>query len=249
MRRFYIEPDQINGQTAEITGTEARHLKTVLRMQPGDLLELVDGSGYAYECRIQSINEDQIQVEVLGRNPAAAESPLELCIALGFLKDKKMDLLVRHLTELGISRFIPLWTARAVARPPEKRIASRMERWQSIAKEAVKQSQRGRMPEIVRPLSFNEALEIGSQSDKRLLFWEQADAALPPKATMKQSASSVFVLLGPEGGFTEKEARTAVDKGFSPLSMGPRILRAETAAITACALIQYLFGDMGQKSP
>ena len=244
MRRFYIEADQMNGQAAEITGTEARHIRTVLRMQPGDRLELVDGSGYAYDSRIQSISEDQIQVEVLGRYPTAAESSLELSIALGFLKDKKMDVLVRHLTELGITRFIPMWTARAVARPPEKRIASRMERWQSIAKEAVKQSQRGRTPEIARPLTFNEALDLGSQSDKRLIFWEQADAALLPEAAAQPNVSSVFILLGPEGGFTEKEARLAIDKGFSPLTMGPRILRAETAAITACALIQYVFGDM-----
>lgn len=249
MRRFYIEADQLNGQAAEITGTEARHIRTVLRMQPGDRLELIDGSGYAYESRIQGISEDQIRVEILGRYPSAAESPLELSIALGFLKDKKMDLLIRHLTELGISRFIPVWTARGVARPPEKRIASRMERWQSIAKEAVKQSRRDRVPEIARPLAFNEALELGCKSDKRLIFWEQADAGLSPEARAQQSASSVFVLIGPEGGFTEKEARMAVDKGFSLLTMGPRILRAETAAISACALIQYLFGDMRQKSP
>ena len=244
MRRFFIEADQLNGQAAEITGAEARHIRTVLRMQPGERLELIDGSGYAYESIIQSVGEDQISVEILGRYPSAAESPLKLSIALGFLKDKKMDLLVRHLTELGITRFVPMWTARAVARPPEKRIASRMERWQSIAKEAVKQSRRGRAPEIARPLAFNDVLELGSQSDKRLIFWEQADAALPPEASAMPNAASVFVLLGPEGGFTAKEARTAIDKGFSPISMGPRILRAETAAITACALVQYLFGDM-----
>ena len=249
MRRFFVDHPLLPDELSAISGTEARHIKTVLRMQPGDFVELVDGSGYACKAEITQVADAEVLVQVHERYPIGTESPIRLTIAVGFLKEKKMDLLVRHLTELGIDTFLPVITARSIARPPEKRMASRIDRWQSIAREAVKQSQRGRIPEIARPAAFEEALESGCRADKKFIFWENADAALPDPDAAAIDAADVFVMVGPEGGFTEKEASSAADMGFTPLSMGPRILRAETAAISACTLIQYIYGDIGKKSP
>ncbi|HMA67619.1 MAG TPA: 16S rRNA (uracil(1498)-N(3))-methyltransferase [Desulfosalsimonadaceae bacterium] len=249
MRRFHIGKDQIMGDAAEISGTEARHIRTVLRMKPGDFLELVDGSGYAYEARIHSVSGEVIQAEILRKYRSGSESGLKMTIAIGFLKDKKMDTLVRHLTELGMSRFLPVWTARSIARPPEKRLHSRLQRWESIATEAVKQSRRDQIPEIARPAAFEEALALGQKADAGIIFREQADQSLHSAVQPMQGVQEVFVLLGPEGGFAESEARQAAAAGLVSVSMGPRILRAETAAITACALLQYLLGDTGKKSP
>ncbi|MFO7840055.1 MAG: RsmE family RNA methyltransferase [Desulfosalsimonadaceae bacterium] len=249
MRRFYIAKDQITGNAAEISGMEARHIRTVLRMQPGDLLELVDDSGYAYKALIRSVAGDCIQASILSKYCTGSEPEMQMTIALGFLKDKKMDTLVRHLTELGMSRFLPVRTARSIARPPEKRLHSRLQRWESIATEAVKQSRRDRIPEIARPAAFAEALAIGQKADAGIIFWEQASQPLDMAVRPMQGASEIFVLLGPEGGFAESEAQEAAAAGLVPVSMGPRILRAETAAITACALLQFLLGDLGEKSP
>lgn len=249
MRRFFVENSLFPDSVAAISGAEARHIKTVLRMQPGDALELVDDSGYAYPSEIVEITDTEVLVQVHGKYPTGSESNIKLTVAIGFLKEKKMDLLVRHLTELGMVVFLPIITARSIARPPEKRLVSRIERWQTIAKEALKQSQRGRVPEIAWPATFAEALELSQKADKKLIFWENAAAVLPAPDAPVPDTTEVFVMIGPEGGFTEKEAITAADQGFIPIRMGPRILRAETAAISACTLIQYLYGDIRKKRP
>jgi len=247
MRRFYVENGLAAGSQAVLTGDEAHHIKTVLRMQPGASIELVDGSGYTYPSRIKEITDDQVIVDVNNKYHTGVESNLRLTMAIGFLKEKKMDVLVRHLTELGISRFLPVLTARSIAKPSDKRLASRIARWQIIAKEAVKQSRRTCIPKIESPLSFDSALAVAVHSDKKIIFWENAKSVFADSEGVAPPAKDVFVLLGPEGGFTEQEAVAASKHGFTPVSMGPRILRAETAAIAACTLIQYLFGDICKK--
>lgn len=249
MRRFYIDPRQISGDTVELTEDESRHLCTVLRLEPGDEIELVDGSGYAYSARIRSTSGSRVQAVVKAGFRPATESALKLTLAMGFLKEKKMDLLVRHLTELGITRFQPLWTERAIARPPQNRLDSRMDRWQSIAREAVKQSRRALVPEIARPVSYDEVLHSARPSQTKIIFWENARQSITGSLDPEQGSRDALVMIGPEGGFSEKEGRAAIDCGFIPVLLGPRILRAETAAITACALLQFLFGDMDKKSP
>ncbi len=249
MRRFYIDPRQINGDTVELTTEESRHVRTVLRLQPGDEIELVDGSGSAYSARIRSISGSRVQAMVHASFHPASESALELTIAVGFLKEKKMDLLVRHLTELGITRFQPLWTERAIARPSQSRLESRMDRWHSIAREAVKQSRRAMAPEIAWPLPYEEMLHAVRPSQTKIIFWEKARQPLTATLNPKQDSRDAFVMIGPEGGFSENEGQTAVDCGFIPVWLGPRILRSETAAITVCALFQFLFGDMDKKTP
>jgi len=249
MRRFFIENHLHAEAETTVTGNEAHHIKTVLRLRVGDSIELIDGSGYAYASEIKTIAEDRVQVYVHEKYPTGAESNLRLTLAIGFLKEKKMDFLVRHLTELGITRLLPVLTARSIANPPAKKISARISRWQTIAKEAVKQSRRGRIPEISAPAVFNDALQFGEYSDKKLLFWENAESALTNKESLWPGIEDVFLMIGPEGGFTGEEALKAGEHGFTPISMGPRILRAETAAIAACTLIQCLLGDICKKSP
>jgi 16S rRNA (uracil1498-N3)-methyltransferase len=249
MRRFYIEDSRIGGETADIRGLEARHIKTVLRMKPGDHVELVDGSGFAFEAQIRQIASERVLADIVQRYPVITEPDIQLTVALGFLKEKKMDLLVRHLTEIGITRLIPVFSERSIPRPEKQKIASRLTRWGSISREAVKQSRRGFLPVIEEPAGYERILEISSEADVRLLFWEEAREPMAAPREPRRSGASVFALLGPEGGFSKMEAEKAVEAGFSSVTLGPRVLRAETAAIAACALIQYLFGDMGEKTP
>ncbi len=246
MRRFYIDPEQLEKTEPRITGKQAGHIRKVLRLTEGENISLVDGTGRIFDARIVGFEHEAVRVVVHGQAEDQSESALELIVAQGFLKENKMDDLVRQLTELGITRFIPMITERTVARPDAKRLEKRIKRWQSIAVEAVKQCKRSKAPTISSAMEFSEVLELANTVKLPVFFWEKANFTIP--LNLEAHPPSVLIMLGPEGGFTEYESGQAEKQGFYSATLGPRILRAETAAIAACTLAQYLFGDL-QKSP
>lgn len=246
MRRFYIDPKQLEKTEPRITGKQAGHIRKVLRLAEGENICLVDGTGRIFDARIAGFEREAVRVVVHGQAEDHSESTLELIVAQGFLKENKMDDLVRQLTELGISRFIPMITERTVAKPDAKRLEKRIKRWQSIAVEAIKQCKRSRAPAISSTMEFSEVLEMANTVELPLFFWEKANFTIP--LNLEADPASVLMILGPEGGFTEYESGQAEKHGLCFATLGPRILRAETAAVTACTLAQYLFGDL-QKSP
>lgn len=246
MRRFYIDPQTIGRSIPRITGPDVKHMKKVLRLAPGDRIILFDGTGFEYDARIAGFSENGAEVEILGHNRSETESSLELTIAMGFLKENKMDDLVRHLTELGMNRWIPVICERAIARPDEHRMRERVRRWETIAIEAMKQCGRAKMPEINGMQTFREVLLSAGEYDRRIIFWE--NETTPLLSQNIRNPQRVLLMLGPEGGFTNEEIEDARHAGFESLSLGPRILRAETAALAACTLVQYLHGDF-KKSP
>jgi len=160
-----------------------------------------------------------------------------------------MDGLVRQLTELGVTKWIPFFAERSVSRPEKKQISARTQRWKKIAKEALKQCKRGRIMEIGATVSFEEVLNLGESCDLKVVFWENefrlVNTQLPKHS---RQINTIFAMLGPEGGFTSREIESARDQGFVTAALGPRILRAETATIAASVLLQYVFGDMSQKN-
>lgn len=233
----------------QISGPDVRHMRKVLRHAPGDRVVLIDGSGYEYPAVIESLSLDTATFSVTGKIPSRATSPLELVIAQGFLKEKKMDTIIRHLTELGISRWVPVFSERSVARPDKKRLAERERRWETISIESLKQCGLSRLPEISQPIPMKDLLEDPEPCDGKVVFWEdETQPAKPVDALFPAAPRKILVLIGPEGGFSSEEIEMAKAAGFQSASMGPRILRAETAAIAACTLIQYIYGDM-KKSP
>lgn len=254
MRRFFIEEGACRRHapaTCSISGSEANHIKNVLRLKPGDKVVLFDGSGNEYEAEILCLKSDSVELSVIRSLTSRSESPLRITAAQGFLKDKKMDDLIRHLTELGISGWLPVIAGRSVSHPDSKSLDVRVERWKKIATEALKQCRRSRIPDIYPAVSFKEAVDIGKAYDSKIIFWENEISPLEPSLgdhTSERPCETIFILLGPEGGFTPDEVRSALESGFIAASLGPRILRSETAAIAACTLLQYFFGDMGKKS-
>ena len=247
MRYFFIEQPATDGAIALITGPDARHIKTVLRLKPGDKIGLFDGKGFEYQARIEAVSSRGVKVTVLNSFPSTAESPVEIIVAQAFLKERKMDGLVRQLTELGITQWIPFFAQRSVPRPDQKNLSVRSERWKKIAREALKQCKRARVPEIGETASFEKVLAQSRTCDLKIVFWEDestALTALPPKS--EQKIKTIFAMLGPEGGFTVQEIETARARGFVTAALGPRILKAETATVAACVLLQYLYGDMGK---
>ncbi|MBU0987409.1 MAG: 16S rRNA (uracil(1498)-N(3))-methyltransferase [Proteobacteria bacterium] len=246
MRYFFIEQPADAGSTSLIAGADARHIKTVLRLKPGDKIGLFDGKGSEYEARIIAVSSGRVEVAVARRFPAFTESPLHIIVAQAYLKEKKMDGLVRQLTELGVSRWIPFFADRSVPRPAKNQLAARTQRWEKITKEALKQCRRGRLLDIGAAVSFETVLDLGQTCDLKIIFWE--DEIKPAHDSLPQPGQrfeKILVMLGPEGGFTAREIESAQKKGFVTAALGPRTLRAETATVAACVLLQYLYGDMG----
>jgi len=247
MRYFYIDPSRISASQAVLEGAEASHLKNVMRLTRGETVCLVDGGGFEYRAVIDRLLPGRIELSVFDRKPSPGVAPVRIHAAQGCLKDKKMDRLVRQLAELGVARFQPLVSERAVARPAPGRTTYRMERWRKISIEALKQCRRGDLMSIMDITDFGDLIKAGPEYDLQIMFWEGAAQALAPQRAARAApvVRSVLVVLGPEGGFSEQEAAAAEASGFWLAKLGPRILRAETAAVAACTVVQYLFGDLG----
>jgi 16S rRNA (uracil1498-N3)-methyltransferase len=149
-----------------------------------------------------------------------------------------------------MNRWIPFFSERSVPRPDKKRLAVRMQRWQKIAQESFKQCGRSVLPQITAPLAFEDVLELGQACDAKYIFWENETQPIDRTFAINSNhtINDILIMLGPEGGFGMQEIQKAETYGFEVAGLGPRILRAETATIAACALMQYLYGDMGKKS-
>lgn len=248
MRLFFIEESELSAPNPEVRGVDARHIINVLRLKPGDRIGLFDGTGKQYEAMIYALSSAKVSVSILGSSDPGVESPLELVVAQSFLKEKKMDDIVRQLTELGISKWIPFISERSVPRPDDRRILARTGRWEKIAKEAAKQCKRVKITRIGKMLSFEEILNTEKNFDLKIVFWENEKNLLDPErlAASHANLKKILVMFGPEGGFAVNEIEKAKESGFITAGIGPRILKAETATICACALMQFIFGDMGK---
>ena len=248
MRYFFSNKIEKGSLTSVITGSDVKHIKKVMRLKPGDKIGLFDGSGMEYEAKISAVTPDIIEVTIINSCRSASESPIDVIVAQGYLKDKKMDMIVRQVTELGVKKWFPFFADRSISKPDKNKLSKRITRWEKIARESIKQCRRSKIPEIGCPLIFKDALKQAGSCDLKIIFWEKESKYLDHEiADRYKGCSSVFIMLGPEGGFKDSEVEDALDQGFISASLGPRILKAETASIAASVLVQYLFGDMTKR--
>lgn len=230
-----------------ISGEEARYLRSVLRCKTGDQLQIFDGKGRSYNSIIEHITKKEITVKLLESTQLDAESPLNLILVQGLLKADKMELIIQKSTELGIKEIIPAITARSQFRETGK-----IPRWTKIAENASRQCGRTRVPVIHELIAFNDIFtKYLSIATRGIIFWEERglplkDALLNPALSKipHTDDSPLLIFIGPAGGFTEEEVHIAGVAGLITASLGNRILRAETAAISSIAIIQTLLGDM-----
>jgi 16S rRNA (uracil1498-N3)-methyltransferase len=247
MRRFFVDPENIVGPTAVLTGTEARHISTVLRLSSGTKITLFDGSGSYYEALIAKTSPGRIETKIVSIIPYIASAEgihPALHMGIGLLKGKKMDIVIQKITELGIESLHPFRSQFCAAHDPAQ---GRLSRWQKIALEACKQSNRPKPPELHSIADFKDLLSGTTQNDHdlKLIFWEeQGQKTLHEIFSPKDEKKSVLILIGPEGGFSSDEVEVAVASGFKPVTLGSSILRAETAAITAAAILQHELGNL-----
>jgi 16S rRNA (uracil1498-N3)-methyltransferase len=247
-RRFFAPPEAFDFRTRRVSlaTDEARHLREVLRLKIGDRVQVFDGMGREYEAVIEKAMRDSAVLEIVEEvEPASPESPLQLTLALALLKGDKFDLVVQKATELGVNTLLPVKTKFADIRlRDDSDAAKRVARWQRIALEAAKQSGRAALPRINAPSEFVSVItDAADDVGLRVLFAEREGSPLSelPKTISKHS---VIALIGSEGGWAAEEIDTARANGWKIVTIGGRILRAETAAIATVALLQHLYGDL-----
>lgn len=244
MRRFFLEDINESAKEAEITGEEFVHLKKVLRLGPGDSAAIFNGRGLELFGRIESIGQRSAVVSIEGRSEKAVESALDLVLLQGLLKGDRPEFIVQKATELGLTGICFYTTARTVPRVDGEGAEKKLLRWKKAAIEAAKQCGRATLPRVTLAPGLKEAVQ-GSKAELKLLLWEKDGAASLGERLEGRSPHSAALLVGPEGGLSDDEARMAQEAGFLRAGMGPRILRAETAAVAAAAIVQYAFGGLG----
>jgi 16S rRNA (uracil1498-N3)-methyltransferase len=248
MHRFFIDPEDLSDTRALLAGEEAHHLISVLRLTVGTPIQLFDGLGRTYEAEVKKIFKGRVEAAILSvaEEPAAEKAALHLGLAL--LKGKKMDFIMQKATELGVAGLHPFIATYSNARQMDtKREAKRLERWQKITREACKQSNRPQPPVCYPVKDFPTLLEEAPTADYdlKLIFWEgERVQGLKDVIQVPDQPCSIMILIGPEGGFSMEEAEQAKATGFQPITLGKRILRAETAAIAAIAILQHLLSNL-----
>ncbi len=247
MTRFHVRVDVESGGQVSFDADETRHLARVLRLRAGDLVQAVDGRGHELTVRLTRIGARGAEGLVVSRTARATESPLDLTLVQGIVKGDKIESIIRMATELGVHRVVPVVTERTIARAEPGRWSHRLDRWRRVAKEAAKQSGRAVIPDVEPPRSLAEWLAESRPPGLDLCFWEREtaglDAILPAGGVDRAS-----VIVGPEGGFSEDEVSSLRAAGALVASLGPRILRAETAGPVALALLQAHYGDLGSRA-
>ncbi len=251
-RRFYAPPGAFaeGGASVALSDEESRHLRDVLRLRAGDEAYVFDGEGREFACVVAEAGGRRGAALLEVREPVESpspESPLELTLAVALLKGEKFDLVVQKATELGVTLIIPVSTKRSDVRLRDERDAmKRVERWRRLALEAAKQSGRARVPRVVEPRAFDTFVsdEEPRADAPRVLFAERGGAGLDTLAAASRRPTSVTALVGPEGGWDDEELELARARGWTLVTLGGRTLRAETAALAVCALLQHLLGDL-----
>lgn len=240
--RLFVSQDLINGGQVELEGNRARYLGRVLRLRVGDAITVFDGSGPEWPATIESMTRSTATLVLGDSREVRTESPLKTHLVHGVSRGERMDFVVQKATELGVKRITPVLTEYGVVKLDRERAAKRRDHWQGVAASACEQSGRTRPPLIDPPVPLKRWFgEKPEGTDVELVLRPGAATALSGVAA---PTTKVCILIGPEGGFSESEYEDAEIAGFDAVSLGPRILRTETAAAAALAVIQASWGDL-----
>ena len=240
MHRFYINPEQYNGEEIRIVGEDVNHMKNVLRMKEGEELICCDGNGKEYVCQVAELNKEYVLISVEKEQTSVNELPVRTILFQGLPKKDKMELIIQKAVELGVAEIVPVMTKRTIVKlEDKKKEEKKIERWQSIALSAAKQSGRGIIPLIQPVMSWKEMLDYMGKLDYNIILYENAFGMKGTKECIKTAVkqNSVGILVGPEGGFEETEVAQATGQGAMCVSLGHRILRTETAGFTMLAAL------------
>lgn len=241
-RRFFAPPEAFKEDTVLLDPEETHHLVRVLRLGKGARVQVFDGQGRNFAGVVQQVDSRGALLQVAEELAPWGESPLDLTLGIGLAKGEALDAVVRQATEMGVKQIAPFISERSEQVSPE-RAARRQRRWQRLAQESLKSCRRSSLPTIALPQDFTAAL--AGPEEMKIIFWEEERGRGLAGLLAQSSPGSVRALIGPEGGFSAREAAQARDAGFQAVGLGPRLLKVPTAALAALALIQYAWGDLG----
>ncbi len=245
MHRFFIESRNMSGSRAVITGNDAHHIRDVLRLGIGDEICVSTGDEWEYICEISTIAKDEVDAIVVDTMKPGRELPSRITLYQCLPKKDKFEWIIQKAVELGAYRIVPVRSARVIVQLDAKKEAARISRWNAVAESAAKQSRRMFVPEVSGVLSFEEALRSAKEDAVRLIPYEKSEGMDRTRELIGAitPGQSVAVVIGPEGGFEEKEIALAKQYGFEPISLGKRILRTETAGMSVLSVLGYILDD------
>lgn len=250
MQHFFVEPSQIVGNEIRITGEDVGHIRRVLRMKEGEELSVGNGmDDTEYRCQIDHFTDDEVVCKIRFIKEEGVELPARIYLFQGLPKSDKMELVVQKAVELGVYEIIPVATKRAVVKLDDKKAKSKVARWQAVSEAAAKQSKRAVVPRVHDLMTMQEAVAYAKGMDAKAIPYELSRGmeatrewltfAADTVSSAEDNAVSIAVFIGPEGGFEESEIELAKEAGITPISLGRRILRTETAGLTILSILMY----------
>lgn len=247
MDRFFVDKKNINleNNTCIIEGEDVKHISKVLRCRIGEELEVCDNNNNEYICEITNIDKNQVELNILEKVDIQRESDLKIKVYQGLPKGPKMEMILQKLTEVGVDEIILVQTKRTVVKVDDKKEDKKLERWERIIYEAAKQSKRGKIPTLRGVLTFKEALADMKENDFNIAPYENEKTKSIKQAIKGVNINNIGIFVGPEGGFEETEIEAIEDIGGQSVSLGPRILRTETASLVASSIVLYELSDLG----
>lgn len=248
MSRFFIEEAAINSNIINITGEDVNHIKNVLRLKCGNNIILNDCNGLDFLVEIQSFEDNCISTRIINSKKNETEPKIDVTLYQGIPKSDKMDLIIQKGIELGVKKIVPVVTERTVVKIEDKKsVDNKVKRWQRISLESAKQCNRGMIPKIEYPISYKSALELSKETCLSFIPYEKETSNNLRnyiEQAKRESIRNISVIIGPEGGFSDSEIETAISLGVRPVTLGPRILRTETAGIAILSILMYELGDV-----
>ena len=239
--RVYSPQTMAVGDCIELEAGAVRHLTSALRMTSGQLITLFNGQGGEYVAELVEAKKGKATVRITDFDQADRESSLSIHLAIGISRGERMDWIMQKATELGVSEITPLFAERCEVKLSGDRLDKKVGHWQQVAISACEQSQRNRGPQINKPLKLDQ-WQTHCDSSLKLVLHHRTESRL---ADMPQPSGQIALLVGPEGGLSEREIEQAIAQDFQALALGPRVLRTETAPLAAISILQSLWGDMG----
>jgi 16S rRNA (uracil1498-N3)-methyltransferase len=241
MQRYFVSPQQMTDSTVMIKGDDVNHIVKVMRSKPGDEIICCSGEGRDVKAVLENLGPHEVTARIIEEKLPTREMPVYVTIAQGLPKGDKMELVIQKGTELGAFSFLPFTSQRTIVKLDDKKEKKRLERWQKIAKEAAEQSHRSRIPAIENVHNWEQLLALAPTFDYALFAYEKEEGSLAAALQTVPEDSRILLVIGPEGGFEEKEAVQAEESGMKRVSLGRRILRTETAPLYGLSCISYQF--------
>ncbi|NCB30892.1 MAG: 16S rRNA (uracil(1498)-N(3))-methyltransferase [Clostridia bacterium] len=244
MNRFFVEPKQIQGNTVWITGEDVKHIGKVLRLDSGDQVMVCDGTGLDYLCSIVSLDKDAIRLSILQSLACKTEPHHKVTLYQGLPKAGKMELLIQKCVELGVWAIVPVYAQRSVVKLNSKEFESKLVRYQRVAYEAAKQARRGIIPQVASLAASYQDVDMRKHDLLLIADEDEQKTSLREALRMHGDAKDIALVIGPEGGLDRGEVAALQKKGGLCVSLGPRIMRTETAGMAALSMLLYELGDM-----